>query len=200
MWFEDHAGDEVGRYVVTTFDGGPPRALAPEVAPGWSAGLSVREGRLAVGTADRGGFAIHAGERSGTHRVYQHRQQASVGGLSRDGGLLAISHTEHGDALHPDVRRHPRRAAPAVPRPLSADPRRAGGGAPADRHGPQRHPLPQAPGRQLRAGALAGRRVPHRYDVCDASHGTYMVEELVRQQALALDFVAEHLGTPPARR
>ncbi|MDP8978890.1 MAG: S9 family peptidase, partial [Actinomycetota bacterium] len=104
VWFDDHAGDEVGRYVVTPFDGGPVRPLAPAVAPGWSGGLSLREGRLAVGAAGRDGFTIHAGDQEGTRRIYHHRQQAAVGGLSRDGALLAISHSEHGDARHPDLR------------------------------------------------------------------------------------------------
>lgn len=104
VWFDDHAGDEVGRWVVAPFDGGPPRPLAPTLAPAWSAGLSVREGRLAVGTAGRDGFTIHAGDRAGTRVVYRHRRQASVAGLSRDGALLAISHTEHGGATHPDLR------------------------------------------------------------------------------------------------
>ena len=47
--------------------------------------------------------------------------------------------------------------------------------------------------------ALEARGVPHVYDVFEAGHGSYAVDELIRQQALALDFLAEHLGTPAAQ-
>ncbi|GAA3052711.1 hypothetical protein GCM10020000_37860 [Streptomyces olivoverticillatus] len=36
--------------------------------------------------------------------VYRHEQSAGVGDLSRDGALIAIEHTEHGDAMHSAVR------------------------------------------------------------------------------------------------
>jgi dipeptidyl aminopeptidase/acylaminoacyl peptidase len=38
------------------------------------------------------------------------------------------------------------------------------------------------------------------YDVFEAGHGSMAIAENIRQQALALDFVARHLGTPPAQR
>jgi dipeptidyl aminopeptidase/acylaminoacyl peptidase len=41
---------------------------------------------------------------------------------------------------------------------------------------------------------------PHRYDVFEAGHGSLAIAEQIRQHALALDFVAEHLGTQPAQR
>lgn len=104
VWFDDHGGDEVGRYVVSPFDGGAPRALAPDVAEGWSAGLSLRPGRLAVGVSDQDGSRIHVGDGGGTRRIYAHRHPAGVGGLSRDAALLAVSHSEHGDTLHPALR------------------------------------------------------------------------------------------------
>lgn len=104
VWFDDHAGDEVGRHVVTPFAGGDPTPLAPDVAEGWSAGLSVRPGRLAVGVAGEHGFRIRAGTREGTVEVWVSEHPAGVGGLSRDGRLLAVGHTEHGDVLHPSLR------------------------------------------------------------------------------------------------
>lgn len=104
VWFDDTAGDEVGRYVVTPFDGGAARPLVPDLPDGWSAGLSLRPGRVAVGLADRGGFSIRVADAAGTRTVYAHRQPAGVGGLSRDAGLLVVSHTEHGDTIHPALR------------------------------------------------------------------------------------------------
>jgi dipeptidyl aminopeptidase/acylaminoacyl peptidase len=48
--------------------------------------------------------------------------------------------------------------------------------------------------------ALRACGVPHHYDVYEAGHGSMAITENVRQQALSLDFVAEHLGTRPALR
>ena len=50
------------------------------------------------------------------------------------------------------------------------------------------------------ASALEQRGIPHHYDVFEAGHGSLDTTEQIRQQALALDFVAEHLGTSPAER
>ena len=48
--------------------------------------------------------------------------------------------------------------------------------------------------------ALASHGVAHHYDVFEAGHGSMAAAENVRQQALSLDFVAQHLGTARARR
>jgi dipeptidyl aminopeptidase/acylaminoacyl peptidase len=48
--------------------------------------------------------------------------------------------------------------------------------------------------------ALRAAGKPVDYDVFDAGHGSLDVAERIRQVALAIDFVAEHLGTPPAQR
>ncbi|MPZ86719.1 MAG: prolyl oligopeptidase family serine peptidase [Nitriliruptorales bacterium] len=103
-WFDDHDGDEVGRWVVTPFGGGEPAPLVADLGEGWSAGLSLRGQQLAIGIAGRDGFRIHTGTREATRQVYEHRKPAAVGGLSRDGRLLAISHHEHGDVLHPALK------------------------------------------------------------------------------------------------
>lgn len=104
VWFDDHAGDEVGRFLVTPFGGGTPQPLVPDAPDGWSEGLSMRAGRIAVGVSDDAGFALFVADGDGTREVYRHTQPASVGGLSEDASLLAVSHTEHGDTLHPALR------------------------------------------------------------------------------------------------
>jgi dipeptidyl aminopeptidase/acylaminoacyl peptidase len=47
--------------------------------------------------------------------------------------------------------------------------------------------------------ALAARGVSHHYDVFEAGHGSLAVDEVIRQQALAIDFVAGVLATLPAQ-
>jgi dipeptidyl aminopeptidase/acylaminoacyl peptidase len=109
VWFDDDAGDEVGGYVVTPFAGGPSVPLAPDLGRGWAAGVALRPARGAIGIATRDGFAVHTveladgGGAAASRRVYHHQQPADVGDLSADGELLAISHCEHGDTLHPDT-------------------------------------------------------------------------------------------------
>lgn len=104
VWFDDTGGDEVGRYVRTPFDGGDARPLLANAPPGWSAGLSLRPDRIAVGVADGDGFSVWTSGDGGAAPLLSSRRPLSVCGLSRDAALLALSHTEHGDLLHPAVR------------------------------------------------------------------------------------------------
>ena len=104
VWFDDHDGDEVGGYVVTPFGGGATAPLVAGLEEGWSSGLALRAERLAVGVAGRDGFRLRCGTRDGAILVYQSEQPASVAGLSRDAALLAVSHAEHGDVLHPSLK------------------------------------------------------------------------------------------------
>ena len=103
VWFDDGAGDEFGRFVVTPFAGGTSAPLAPDLRPGWSAGLSLRSGRLAVGRADANGFEIAIVDDGQARTIIQRERMVAVGGLSEDAQLLALSSTEHGDVLHPTV-------------------------------------------------------------------------------------------------
>ena len=102
-WFDDDAGNEVGRFVVTPVEGGAPMDLAPGLATGWSGGLSLRTARHAVGRADSDGFSIAIVEDGATRTIISRPRPVSVAGLSADADLLALSHTEHGDILHPSV-------------------------------------------------------------------------------------------------
>ncbi|HSK91667.1 MAG TPA: prolyl oligopeptidase family serine peptidase [Euzebyales bacterium] len=103
VWFNDTAGDEVGRFVASDFAGGSDVPLAAGVPPGWAAGCSLRRERSALGRADGDGFAITIVEDGRDRTIIQRVRPVSVAGLSADATLLALSHTEHGDVLHPTV-------------------------------------------------------------------------------------------------
>lgn len=103
-WFDDHDGDEVGRWVVTPFGGGQAQPLLPDVPEGWSAGLAMQAGRFVVGVSDRNGFRAWAADGEGTRVLATHEHPIGIGALSRDASLLALTHTEHGDVLHPSTR------------------------------------------------------------------------------------------------
>ena len=103
VWFNDTAGDEVGRFVTTPFSGGPDVPLAPQLRPGWAGGCSLRRERSAVGRADPDGFSIAIVEHGQARTIVERTRPVSVAGLSADAELLALAHTEHGDVLHPTV-------------------------------------------------------------------------------------------------
>jgi dipeptidyl aminopeptidase/acylaminoacyl peptidase len=106
-WFADTDGDEFGVWMRQPFDGGPDEPAVPGLAPAFPAGLALgRDGTAVVGrTTEEDGTTIHVA-RPGAEpvEIYRHRQSAGVGDLSHDGTLLAIEHTEHGDAMHSAVR------------------------------------------------------------------------------------------------
>jgi dipeptidyl aminopeptidase/acylaminoacyl peptidase len=112
-WFRDDVGLETGRWVAQPFDGGPVEVLFPDLPTGWSLGMSARPGRTAVGLEVDGEYRVYVVDAAGAPRlVYGSTAPCSVGdqwatsndGLSPDGRLLVLLHTEHGDILHPALR------------------------------------------------------------------------------------------------
>ncbi|MFF6997657.1 prolyl oligopeptidase family serine peptidase [Streptomyces sp. NPDC008313] len=118
-WFDDKDGDEFGIWrrrpftspAATAAASGPNARDEPAVAgldPSYPAGLAIgRDGRTAVvgRSTDEDGSTIHVA-RAGEEpvEIYRHRESAGVGDLSHDGSLIAIEHTEHGDAMHSALR------------------------------------------------------------------------------------------------
>ncbi|MEU1890741.1 S9 family peptidase [Streptomyces pristinaespiralis] len=107
-WFSDTDGDEFGVWMRQPFHGGDDVPVAPGLEPSYPAGLAIgRDGTTAVvgRSTDEDGTTIHV-VRAGAApvEIYRHRESAGVGDLSHDGSLLAIEHTEHGDAMHSALR------------------------------------------------------------------------------------------------
>ncbi|WP_392964740.1 prolyl oligopeptidase family serine peptidase [Streptomyces sp. LN245] len=112
-WFDDKDGDEFGIWRRRPFGaalvvGDADEPAVPGLDPSYPAGLAIaRDGRTAVvgRSTDDDGSTIHvarAGE--ATVEIYRHRESAGVGDLSHDGSLIAVEHTEHGDAMHSALR------------------------------------------------------------------------------------------------
>ncbi|WP_031083956.1 S9 family peptidase [Streptomyces sp. NRRL WC-3549] len=106
-WFSDTDGDEFGVWMRQPFEGGADEPAAPGLGPSYPAGLAIaRDGTAVVGrSTDEDGTTVHvvpAG--SDPVEIYRHRESAGVGDLSRDGTLIALEHTEHGDAMHSALR------------------------------------------------------------------------------------------------
>jgi dienelactone hydrolase len=106
-WFSDTDGDEFGEWLRQPFGGGPDEVAVPGLEPGYSAGLLLgRDGTAVVGrSTEADGSTIHvARPGAAPAEIYRHRQSAHASELSHDGSLLAIEHTEHGDAMHGALR------------------------------------------------------------------------------------------------
>ncbi|MWA12526.1 S9 family peptidase [Streptomyces sp. BA2] len=109
-WFDDTDGDEFGVWMRQPFAGGA--ADEPAVAgldASYPAGLALaRDGRMSVigRSTDEEGSTIHVVRAPGADpvEIYRHRESAGVGDLSHDGSLIAVEHTEHGDAMHSTLR------------------------------------------------------------------------------------------------
>ncbi|CAM5237256.1 Peptide hydrolase OS=Streptomyces antimycoticus OX=68175 GN=SSPO_053470 PE=4 SV=1 [Streptomyces antimycoticus] len=112
-WFSDTDGDEFGVWLRQPFSGGEgderpaDEPAAPGLDPSYSAGLALgRDGTAVVGrSTDEDGSTIHVVRPGGDpEEIYRHRESAGVGDLTHDGTLIAIEHTEHGDAMHSAIR------------------------------------------------------------------------------------------------
>ncbi|WP_328487834.1 S9 family peptidase [Streptomyces zaomyceticus] len=107
-WFADTDGDEFGVWMRQPFGGGADEPAVPGLDASYPAGLAIgRDGTLVVGrSTDEDGSTIHL-VRPGAGapvEIYRHRESAGVGDLSHDGTLIAVEHTEHGDAMHSALR------------------------------------------------------------------------------------------------
>ncbi|WP_345611525.1 S9 family peptidase [Streptomyces sanyensis] len=106
-WFSDTDGDEFGIWMSQPFGGGEDSPAVPGLAPSYPGGLAIgRDGTAVVGrSTDEDGTTVHV-VRPGAEpvEIYRHRESAVVGDLSHDGTLLALEHTEHGDAMHSALR------------------------------------------------------------------------------------------------
>jgi dipeptidyl aminopeptidase/acylaminoacyl peptidase len=112
VWWQDETGDESGRWLAQPFEGGETRPLLAGVPIGWAGGLSIRDGVIAAVVADREGFGVYVSV-GGAPAVRIHLSEASAylgggegwgpvapAGLSADGSLACVAHSEFGDDMH----------------------------------------------------------------------------------------------------
>jgi dipeptidyl aminopeptidase/acylaminoacyl peptidase len=113
VWFSDATGDETGRWIVQPFEGGEPAPLAPGLPTGWPMGLAFAADVIAAGLEIGGEYRIYATTHDEEPRLlFRSPTPCGVGeewgpgarGLSPDGRLVCIRHTEHGELLRPSLR------------------------------------------------------------------------------------------------
>jgi YD repeat-containing protein len=105
-WWYDEVGNERGRWMVTPFAGGEAAPLLRGFPDGWMMGVSLVEGAAAAGLASDEDYRILVTVGDDPPReLYRNTEPAGVGsewpqgggGLSPDGSLVCIHHSEHGD-------------------------------------------------------------------------------------------------------
>lgn len=108
-WWSDDSGDGNGAWVATGLDGAPATPLLTGLAPGWSEGLAWAGDAVAIALTDGEAYRIYTGRVGSEGRsVYESTSPAGLGrewvtapgGLSADGSLLCLRHSERGDMLH----------------------------------------------------------------------------------------------------
>jgi dienelactone hydrolase len=105
-WFDDEAGNEFGSWRRTRFDSTQTEDAVPGVLPSYPSGLCLGDDGVAViGRSTDDGASMYVAYPGDKPRLlYSHAQDAGVLALSRDGTLLAIEHSEHGDSRHMALR------------------------------------------------------------------------------------------------
>ncbi|WP_066883533.1 prolyl oligopeptidase family serine peptidase [Carbonactinospora thermoautotrophica] len=105
-WFADTDGDEFGVWMRQPFAGGPDEAAVPGLDKAYSTGLALgRTGVAVIGRSTDEGSWVHVARHGGEPvTIYHHREDSYVIGLTHDDDLVAIGHSEHGDARHKALR------------------------------------------------------------------------------------------------
>jgi acetyl esterase/lipase len=105
-WFDDEKGNELGRWVREPWSGGEREIVAAELAPAYSGRIAVEERFAVIGRSrsDEGSSVYVVADGEKPRRIYAHEQSAIIDGLSRDGTLLALFHSEHGDSRNRALR------------------------------------------------------------------------------------------------
>jgi dienelactone hydrolase len=105
-WFDDESGNEFGVWRREPFGGGESQIAVARLEPSYPAGLALgRDGLAVVGRSTDDGTSVHLARADNEPvTIYEHQEDANVAALSRDGALLAIEHSEHGDSRHMALR------------------------------------------------------------------------------------------------
>jgi Prolyl oligopeptidase family len=112
LFWQDESGDESGQWFVQPFGGGESRPFLEGIPHGWQEGFAQAPGVVAAGVSDRDGFAIYVSADGAPAKELARSTESlriggdgrDTGGLSADGTLLCLVHSEHGDLIHPALR------------------------------------------------------------------------------------------------
>jgi len=112
VWWRDETGDERGRWMAAA-PTGEPAPLVPGTPDGWAAGISFADGAVALGLVTDDDYRAIVVSPNGDRAILQAGERPlgvgrldppGTGGISADGGLVCVRHTDHGDILHHALR------------------------------------------------------------------------------------------------
>lgn len=103
-WWADEKGGEAGCWMIQPFYGDEAKVAIPDIPSAFSSGIDLGREAVVLGTSDRDGHRIYLNRSDQTSVLYESSNYAGVGSLSRDEKLLAMMHSEHGDARSPALR------------------------------------------------------------------------------------------------
>jgi hypothetical protein len=108
-WWSDDSGDGNGAWVSTSLKGGAVEPLLTGLGQGWSEGLAWSGGTVAVAVTDGDAYRLYVGVAGGVGRLVHESTrpfglgrewETTAGGLSADGHLVCLRHSDAGDMLH----------------------------------------------------------------------------------------------------
>ena len=108
-WWSDDSGNGNGAWVATALDGGTTSDLLTGLGAGWSEGLAWCGHTVAIALTDGQSYRLYVGKVGGSGRLVHESArpfglgrewETTPGGLSTDGGLLCLRHSDAGDMLH----------------------------------------------------------------------------------------------------
>lgn len=108
-WWSDDSGNGNGAWVATEIDSGESHDLLTGLGEGWSEGLAWCGETVAIALTDGDVYRLYVGAAEGAGRLVHESAQpfglgreweTTPGGLSADGTLLCLRHSDSGDMLH----------------------------------------------------------------------------------------------------
>lgn len=108
-WWSDDSGNGNGAWVATEISSGQTQDLLTGLGNGWSEGLAWSGRTVAIAVTDGDAYRVYVGSPGGPGRLVHESTrpcglgrewETTPGGLSADGSLLCIRHTDEGDMLH----------------------------------------------------------------------------------------------------
>jgi dipeptidyl aminopeptidase/acylaminoacyl peptidase len=108
-WWSDDSGDGNGAWVATDLSDGGTAPLLTGLGAGWSEGLAWCGETAAMALTDGDAYRLYVGSAGGVARLMHESTkpfglgrewETTPGGLSTDGSLLCLRHSDAGDMLH----------------------------------------------------------------------------------------------------
>jgi dipeptidyl aminopeptidase/acylaminoacyl peptidase len=109
VWWRDERGDEQGLWVAASFDAEEPEPLVAYAPLGWSSGISFAGDTVVLGIVTGDDYLAIVAEPGSPPRIIRsgpkplgvgREYPAGSGGISADGRLVCLRHTDRGDILH----------------------------------------------------------------------------------------------------